>query len=146
MISDLSYFMMSQIHTSAVTCLANFSIFKSDSRLSFLGDRQAAAVPSALLHKTAGLRPHWLASPVLKCPWARHWIPVSCESAAPDLTPCSDLPALKQKAQAASIALLFFTILITQRRNFICACCSPSGGQCTGSALEQCLWKTVGVS
>lgn len=126
--------MMSQIHTSAATCLTSSAIFNSDSLLVFFGGWRAAAVPSASVLKTSG--PDWLASPVPKCPWARHWIPVSCESAAPDLTPCSDLPALKQKAQAASIALLFFTILITQRRNFICARCSPSGGQCTGSALE----------
>lgn len=34
-----------------------------------------------------------------KCPWARHWIPVSCESAAPDLTLCSDLRGLKLRKQ-----------------------------------------------
>lgn len=78
---------MSQTHTSVVTCWTSSAIFNSDSLLGCFGGRRAAAVPSASPLKTSGLRPDWLASPVLKCPWARHWIPVSCESAAPDLTP-----------------------------------------------------------
>lgn len=67
---------------------------------------------------------------LLKCPWARHWIPVSCESAAPELTLCSDLPVLQEQIAQSTSITFFFTILITQRKNFMLVHCFPSGGQC----------------
>lgn len=43
------------------------------------------------------------------------------------------------------LSFFFLMVLITQRRNIMFACRSAPGGQRTGSALEQCLWKMVVV-
>lgn len=152
---------MSQTHTSVMACLTSSSIFNSENQFQFLimhfprptNQPTNQPVASTWLFEKNELRPD-LRRP---CPSVLEQDTGSLSAVRVLLLtwPCvltsvdwslENNSNSNKKSPGCIYRPSFPTILITQRRNFMCACCSPSGGQCAGSALEQCLWTTVGVS